>query len=81
MNSNLLRVFDQLITVTAIKFVNGFRMAPERIELDGVSYICETGQFAADNATFVFKSEGKVFELIPGRHTYDWRLRAIYRAV
>ncbi|NCU30765.1 hypothetical protein EOL73_01575 [Candidatus Saccharibacteria bacterium] len=80
MNSTLSHVFDQLITVTAIKFVNGFLIAPERIELDGVSLTCETGRFAADNATYVFKSEGKVFELIPGQHNYDWRLKAIRQA-
>ncbi len=80
MNSPLFNVFDQLITVTAIGFAKGFSIVPKRIELDGVSYACETGQFAPDNNTFVFRSDDKVFELIPGQHTYDWRLKAVRRA-
>lgn len=80
MNTPILQAFDQLISVTAIRFAQGFRVIPQRIELDGISYDCQTGRFAKDDRTFIFRSEGKIFELTPGQNNYDWKLKSVSAA-
>lgn len=76
------RSINQLITVTAVRFTEGFEAIPRRIEFDGISYtlndaykkITVTSDDGADTI-FDVSDDSHCFRL--RQHLLNWRLVSI----
>jgi hypothetical protein len=68
---------NQNVTLTSVRFTHQFEIIPRRIEFNGVSYDLTEEARPADDHTLEISDGTRLFRLLRGLTTSDWKLLSI----